>query len=287
MVKAHKLTLAFLEAHPDDAARVLEQLTPQDAAAFLESIPVRLAAPVMRHMVHTTAARFIELLDDDVAAALLPGLGPHAAAAALRFLRKERRDALLGKLPTTTAVAVRMVLGYPVDAVGAWMDPRAFALSTDMDGEGALGQIRRSDDDVGCCVYAIGDDQRLRGIVRLSDIVKADPKTLLSQIMRPPQHVLSARASIPTIRNHPGWSDYPSLPVVERQERFVGALHYSTLGGVLDQGRQNTLPSGAEDAMQGKLALSYWQVVSSLIQAAVSFLPATGPRVQEVKKNER
>ena len=43
MPESTVLTLAFLEAHPDDAARVLEHLANEQVAALLESVPVRLA----------------------------------------------------------------------------------------------------------------------------------------------------------------------------------------------------------------------------------------------------
>lgn len=43
MASSEELTYAFLEAHPSDAARVLERLAPAAAAALLQSAPLRLA----------------------------------------------------------------------------------------------------------------------------------------------------------------------------------------------------------------------------------------------------
>ena len=58
MARTRELSLAFAETHPSDAARVLEHLPVTDATAFLTLLPARLGAPVLRHMLPTSAARF-------------------------------------------------------------------------------------------------------------------------------------------------------------------------------------------------------------------------------------
>ena len=73
MTESAVLTLAFLEAHPDDAARVLEHLANEQVAALLGSVPVRLAAPVLAHMLPAVAARSLAQLSDEGAAAIVRG----------------------------------------------------------------------------------------------------------------------------------------------------------------------------------------------------------------------
>ena len=57
MASSEELSYAFLEAHPADAARVLERLAATEAGALLQSAPLRLAAPVLRHMLPLSGAR--------------------------------------------------------------------------------------------------------------------------------------------------------------------------------------------------------------------------------------
>ncbi|MCR4301457.1 MAG: hypothetical protein NUV51_07585, partial [Sulfuricaulis sp.] len=71
MARTRELSLAFAEAHPGDAARVLEHLSTHDATAFLKLLPTRLGAPVLRHMLPTSAAHCLEQLDDEAAAGLV------------------------------------------------------------------------------------------------------------------------------------------------------------------------------------------------------------------------
>ena len=94
MASSEDLSYAFLEAHPSDAARVLERLAPVSAAALLQSEPLSLASPV------------------------------------LRCFAAERRAKLLANLPTALTITYEMLLGYPEGTVGAWMDPNPKALLT-------------------------------------------------------------------------------------------------------------------------------------------------------------
>ncbi|MFH1602861.1 MAG: hypothetical protein ABIH03_03025, partial [Pseudomonadota bacterium] len=128
MPSSEDLTYAFLEAHPAEAARVIERRAPASAAALLQTAPRRLTAPVLRQMLPLAGARCLERLDDADTVGLLRGVGAQAGVALLRYLAAERRARLLRQLPTALTVAYEMLLGYPEDAVGAWMDPRVLAL---------------------------------------------------------------------------------------------------------------------------------------------------------------
>ena len=60
MASTEELSYAYLDSHPNEAARVLERLAPQDCAAFLSATPLRLAVPVLRQMLALNAARCLE-----------------------------------------------------------------------------------------------------------------------------------------------------------------------------------------------------------------------------------
>ncbi len=91
MAISQELSYAFLESHPVDAARVLERLAAAESGALLQSAPVRLAAPVLRHMLPLPGARCLEQLNDDVITGLLRGTGAQAGVALLRYFGAERR----------------------------------------------------------------------------------------------------------------------------------------------------------------------------------------------------
>ena len=272
MASSEELSYAFLEAHPADAARVLERLAATEAGALLQSAPLRLAAPVLRHMLPLSGARCLESLDDNDVAGLLRGAGPQAGVALLRYLGAERRTKLLAQLPTALTLAYELLLGYPEDTVGAWMDPHPLALPADMTVAESLERVRHSDEALNADPFVIDRNQRLLGYVELADLLRADAATSLSRLARPSPHRLPAQALLAGLREHQGWRESSTLPVVEHGERLVGAITHTALQRGLSMEQSRPTPSSAEDTLAG-IAGAYWFGVSALIQALVSMLP--------------
>jgi magnesium transporter len=267
------LTHAFLEAHPADAARVLERLVPASAAALLQSVPVRLAAPVLRHMFPLAGARCLEQLTDTETAGLLRGVGAQAGVALLRHFGAERRAQLLAQLPTALTIAYELLLGYPEDTVGAWMDPGALALPADMSGGDSLERVRLADEAHVADPYVIDHNQRLIGYVELADLLRANAATPLTRLVRPSPHRLPAQSRLAGLREHPGWREASILPVVDHSDRLVGAITHAALQRALAIEQSAPAPGRSEDTLVG-IAGAYWFGVSALIQALVSLLPA-------------
>ncbi len=268
MAESPVFTLAYLEVHPDDAARVLEHLGNEQVAALLDSIPVRLAAPVLAHMLPAVAARSLTQLSDESAAAMVQRLGPQLCAVILRHLDETRRNGLLERLPTASAFAVRVLLAYPEDSVGAWMDNRAMALPPDTTVEEALQRVREAGEEDCVDLYIVDHEQRLLGKVRLPELLRAPSAAPLAQLMRKPAYTLPARAPIGSVREHEGWERFNTLPVLERSDRFVGALRHAMLRNAV-QRQQETAPLPVSGAALDNLAGTYWLVFSGLIQTFI------------------
>lgn len=272
MASSEGLTYAFLEAHPADAAHVLERLAPASAAALLQSVPVRLASPVLRQMLPLTGARCLERLDDAETVGLLRGAGAQAGVALLRYFSAEHRARLLAQLPTALTITYELLLGYPEGTVGAWTDPHAMALPADMTAGESLERVRRADETLIADPYVIDRNQRLLGYVEIADLLRAGAATPLTRLLRPSPHRLPAQALLAGLREHPGWREASTLPVVERGDRLVGALTHAALQRVLSMEQVTPAVHSAEDTLAG-IAGAYWFGVSALIQGIVGLLP--------------
>jgi len=272
MASREELSYAFLEAHPADAARVLERIAATEAAALLLAAPLRLASPVLRQMLPLAGARCLESLADKEIAGLLSGTGAQSGVALLRYFGAERRARLLAQLPTTLNLVFELLLGYPEDTVGAWMDPRALALPSDMTAGESLERVRRADEALIADPYVIDRNQRLLGYVELADLLRAGAATSLGRLVRPSTHLLPALTLLAGLREHQGWREASTLPVVEQGDRLVGAFTHAALQRALSIGQDTPVPSPAIDTLVG-VAGAYWFSVSVLIQALVGMLP--------------
>jgi len=283
MADAESLTLAFVEAHPADAARVLETLPAAESAALFARVPPRLGAPVLAAMLPPTAARTVLSLEDERAMGLLSALGAQAAVAVLRHVSEPRRTTLIDGLPTAAAVASRMLLGYPEDTVGAWTDTDVVTLAPEVRVGDALARVRVARDDASV-VHVVGPDERLLGIVDLVALVRAPESADVGHLMRRADAVVAAVAPLAGAASHRGWERASILPVVERGDRLIGVLRRGTLMRALARTTLQPADAGAAGLAE-TLARGYWDALSGVISAAVGLLPRARPVREEADEH--
>lgn len=276
MAEAERLTLAYVEAHPADAARVLERLPTPQASAFFAALPARALAPAFGAMLPIAAGRILAELPDEHTVALLSALGTQPALSVLRHVPEARRAKLVAELPTVTAVASRLLLGYPDDSVGAWTDPEVVALPADAAIEDALLRVRAMPGTRVEEIYTVGMGERLMGSVEIATLLRAPTHAALETIARKPAAVLPAASPLAGAATHRGWQHAAGLPVVEANERLIGVLRRATLMRALARNRS---PSAQTETLEvlGVIANGYWQAIAGLVGAAAAALPAVKP----------
>lgn len=282
MPEAKGLSVAFVEGHPAESARVLESLSPSDSAEFLAAVSPRLAAPVLRHLAPAICAKVLEQLDDALIVPLLEAMGFQEVSQLLQRVPGERQTRLLGRLPVATAIAVRLLIGYPKGTCGAAMDPSPLVLPPELTVAEALEQLRQFEGELGDCVFVCDSQRRLVGVIALGELVRAAPRAALSSVMLMPQHSLSALASVASTVRHPGWDHFHVLPVVERENRLVGAARRDVLSRQRSEANAQTSPPLTAGA-----AGAYWQTISVLTEGVIRALPPVTPLGKARRSDER
>jgi magnesium transporter len=273
MADAGLLTLAYVSTHPADAARVLETVPAPEAAALVASLPARAMAPVLVAMLPPRAARVLVALDDNRALELLSAAGAHGAVAVLRHVPEPRRTRLVEGLSTATAVASRLLLGFPEDTVGAWTDPDVIAIPPSTTAAEALERVRRDRDAQAVEIYVVAADGRLKGTVALADLLRAPAATTMDALMSD-AITLPAAMPLAAALAHPAWRRATSLPVVERGERLIGVLGAAKLDEALLLRKQHEHPDHGGTTLAELAATGYWDAVSGLVQLGLASLPA-------------
>ncbi|HUP48016.1 MAG TPA: hypothetical protein VNA04_04420 [Thermoanaerobaculia bacterium] len=267
--------MGFLARHPDAAAAVLEEQRVDVAADFLAEIPARLGGPVLARMMPFQASRCLIEVEPEAAAGLVREM-PHAVAAtSLRQWPASKREQLLERLPSRLAFTLRLLLGYPGTAVGAWMDPRPALLPAGEDAASALERLRLEDGEIDRVVFVINREQKLEGQVRFGALLRAGGRTPLSALLEAVPTAVPARAALIELRDHPVWDGPDPVPVLSRDGRVVGALRYADLRRGLaaahDQGR------GAPGDSLVNLADGSWIGMARILEGVLRILPPARP----------
>ena len=274
------LSLAFMRGHPVQAARVLEALPVAEAATLFERAPARVCADVLAVMLPRQAARCIVTLADARILELLGPLGTQATVALLRHLPEPRRRALAAGLPTASALASGLLLGYSDDTLGAWADPDVVTLPADATAAEALERMRQAAvRHPLLCVTAAG--RRLVGLVGVTDLLASPAAATLATLMRRPTTVLLAHAPLAGALAHPGWEQASALAVVEPGERLVGVMTHDALARALRQAPSAPRDEAAGATLPALLAHGYWQALSGLVESGLALLPPVPPIEEE------
>ena len=274
MADARDLSLAFLEAHSAEGARVLETLPTADASALFASLPERLGARVLAAMLSTSAARVLTALHTTSAQALLNGMGAPAAVAILRHVPEPDRAQFIAGLPPASALASQMLLGFPDDTVGAWTDHEAAAFAPNSSADAAVRHIRSDAESDLDRVYVVDAGRRLQGFVTLRALVRAPGAAMLRDLAQPVATPLSIMMTLAAVRGLGAWENTTVLPVVDHDMRLIGVLRRATLANALRRRGKPVVETPGADAVTGALAASYWDIFSALSGATLALLPA-------------
>ena len=183
-------------------ARLLEAMAPYAARSALAALPARDAA------------------------ALVAELAVPVAAALLRGLSSEARSSILGELPRGRARTLESLLRFPEGSAGALMDPEVLGLPEDLTAVEAVERVRQAAHAARYNLYVLDREQHLVGVVNQRELLLAPRRATLGSFMTRRVHRLPAGADPVAVVRHPAWREVHSLPVVDENGVYVGAIRY-------------------------------------------------------------
>lgn len=243
------ITLAYMAAHPQDAARAMETLDPVDLAAFIATTPVRLAAPSLAAVAPWRAARCLVELPPDRAAALLEEMPAERRTPSVRAMPETAREAVLAQMPQDRARALRRQLGYPAALAGSVMASDMVSVRTDATVADALEAARAFADRDVIQVYLVDTSGRPDGVVPLASLLNATPERPIRELARRDCDAVMADTPLSHVETDRNWSQYPERPVVDSRRRLVGSV---TLARILEA---RDRPAGTMSTGPGPMTL--------------------------------
>lgn len=264
METEQRLAFSFLEAHPEDAAALLERARSSEVAELLRNIPLGAAEALVGRMSVHPAADALRLLPPERAASILSRLSVDAAAVRLRPLKSEEREHLLSHMTPKSAAAVGILLRYPESCAGAVMDPHVLSLPEEITASDARARVRRYARHVLYYVYVVNAEQKLVGVVNLRELMLAPSGRLLRDFMRTAVARIRASADRRAVLVHPAWRDIHALPVVDDQDTLIGAIHYRTLRSLEREMETPSPDTGL--ALAFTLGELYWFSMANLLR---------------------
>jgi len=229
------LNQRFLVDFPHEAARQLEALPRDEAAALLATASPFAAAHTWQALAPDVAAATLESLPAALATHVLAEAEPAIAIAALSQLDDPVRTRLLDGLDPQVAAELRALLEYPPNSAGRLMDPQVSPVRIDATVGEALARLRNLKRKGLREMYLIDEEGRLAGRVEIQDLAVSENEAPLRELARPILAVakdLDPRDEVVSILQQ---QPITSLPVVNVSGRLVGVIRQAALVSVIEQ----------------------------------------------------
>lgn len=157
-------------------------------------------------------------------------------ADALQAVRKEDPayfQRLKDLLDPRTRAEVEALARYEEDEAGGLMTPEYVAVREGMTVEEVLRFLRRAAPDAETIyyIYVVDEEGRLKGVLSLRDLIVADPRTRVREILNPKVVYVRTDTDQEEVARLMADYDFTVLPVVDEEGRLVGIV---TVDDVLD-----------------------------------------------------
>jgi magnesium transporter len=229
------LNQRFLLDFPGDAARELEAMPAEDAAALLATHAPRAAVRAWEALAPDVAREVLERLPPELARHVLAEAEPASSVAVLSQLEPTEREALLAPLDREVARELRDLAAYPQDSAGRLMDARVSPLRAGMTVDDAIERLRAIRRRGLRELFVVDDEGRLAGRIEMQDLALADRSRPLGEIQRGVVAVvrdLDPREEVVEVLQR---EPITVLPVVNHAGRFIGVIRQSELMSAVEE----------------------------------------------------
>lgn len=245
----------FNELDDEDKIALLPKLDPSTSADILEDLEDEEVAELVSALTPSNAIRIIEEMEPDEIADLLGDIDPVRAQAILAGLENPEE--------------VRPLLLHPDESAGGLMTSEFLALRRRMTAGEAIAAIRRWKPDTESAYYlfVVDAQRRLVGVVNMFQLIVADPKTLLMDIMSPEVISVPAGTDQEEVAHIMIHYDLLALPVVDENQVLLGVITADDVFDVIEEEATEDIQrfGGAEPLDQSYLSTKVWTIANKRI----------------------
>lgn len=212
--------------HPADMAEIVDQLGLNESLNILTSLDDEAAADTLEEVSPERQVSLLEGMDSQRAAEILDEMSPDDAADVLADLPEEKAEELLDLMEPEESNDLRKLLKYPENTAGGIMTTEFAYVNQDLTVTQVLNSLRRMADDVETIyyVYVISKKGDLVGVISLRDLLLAEPKQNVSEMM----HTRIIKADVMENQHEVAQKiakyNLIALPVVEEETKLRGII---------------------------------------------------------------
>jgi len=230
---------ALKELHPHDIAVEIRDLTIEKTRSMLRQLPDTLASEVILELPTHTQVLLFESMRVSRLSGIIGEMFSDDVADLLGQISPERLEKIMEQLPPGDAREISDLLKYEEDTAGGIMQTEVISVLEDLTIAETIERLRGMEDlsqtDGYFYVYVTDTNERLRGVLRIRDLLFSKPERLVRDIMIREVRAISVHADqeeLARMFKHYGFS---VVPVVDDFQRLRGLVTSDDVMDVMEE----------------------------------------------------
>jgi CBS domain-containing protein/sporulation protein YlmC with PRC-barrel domain len=234
-VKLNILKDALPEIHPVDLADILEELSEEQRLDIFNELQTEHASDTLEEMEPRVQRSLISSMDKERVADLIDEMTPAQAADVLAVLPVSDAEEILTLMEHDETGKIESLLEKAEHTISDLTTINFIRQSPEIPAAVVIADFRQlaKDADVVQYLYIVEPDNKLLGVVSLAELLIAEPRTLLSEIMTTQVVDLEESDSISDAKVKFTHYGFGALPVTDTDGIIHGVVPYRDIMGLI------------------------------------------------------
>jgi hypothetical protein len=227
-VKLNILKENLSEIHPVDLADILEEIDHEQRVMVFSSLDREHASDTLEEIEPKVQREIISSLSTEKVVQLINDMTPGQAADILSVLPSAEAHVILDAMNAESARKVQAILNRQEEKVLHYSTQKILKFPPDTTVDYVQNDYPRHarDKDVIMYIYVVDDKEHLLGVIDLRELLKADDKAFLQDVMTENVITLSTDSNLKEAAQEFARYGFRAIPVVDDDNHLVGAIPY-------------------------------------------------------------
>ncbi|MCD6376826.1 MAG: magnesium transporter [Caldisericaceae bacterium] len=229
----------IIDLHPADIAQILSHIKKDERSYLFSILPPKIASDVLSELDPPIVEDLTEELGVEKISKIVDQMDSDDAADFVSSIPEEMVPEILDRIPEEDSNEIKELLHYEEDTAGGIMALEYVALPMDATVKQAIHEIRRlkAEQEITdiYSIYVVDDENRLLGVVSLSDLALAEDFTQLKEIMKTDIPKITPDMDQEEVANIFSKYDLVSMPVVDQENHLIGRITIDDVVDVLEE----------------------------------------------------
>lgn len=237
-ISKEELHNAIIEYHPNDVAKIFDQLTLEQRRLLYQVLSIEELAPIFEHIDHKEIPDYFSELPIKDSIKILEHMEIDETVNILRLIDDDKlRFMYLNSMNKEISQTVKKLLEFSEDEVGSIMSTAYIEIKDNMLAKDAMRKVL-TEAKTGAYIntlYVTNDQDMLVGVLSLRELIIAEKEEKINNIMYEKVISVTVDSSKEDAARIFKDYDFESLPVIDNKERLLGILTVDDIIDVIEE----------------------------------------------------